>query len=224
MDLDAVTEAAGTPPAYRLWLSALVGIAAVTAALLAALESDSGRREEQAFVRSSRASVQIFAEIAGSAPRTQFLANGLRTALGNEIGATARLLEATRASTDARRVAVPLSRAQSAAAARLSGAVEAMSRVPPDGPLDPATRRLLTADLSEIRRVLEYQNAQVDVADRYGTRQERAMFAIALVAIAAVLLGLAGLFGAGRSGMIAMVAAGVALVVAVGWGGSALLV
>ena len=224
MDLDAVTEAAATPPAYRRWLSALVGIAAVTAALLAALESDSGRREEQAFVRSSRASVQIFAEIAGSAPRTQFLANGLRTALGNEIGATARLLEATRASEDARGVAVPMSQAQSAAAARLTEAVKTMGRVSPGGPLDPATRRLLTANLSGIQRVLEYQNAQVDVADRYGTRQERAMFAIALVAIAAVLLGLAGLFGAGRSSLIAMVAAGAALAVAVGWGGSALLV
>jgi hypothetical protein len=44
------------------------------------------------------------------------------------------------------------------------------------------------------------------------------------VAIAAVLLGLAGLFGGGRSGTIALVVAAVALVVAVGWGGSALLV
>jgi uncharacterized membrane protein YuzA (DUF378 family) len=224
MDLDTVTEVAGTPPRYRRWLSALVGIAAVAAALLAALESDSGRREEEAFVRSSRASVQIFAEIAGSAPRTQFLANGLRLSLGNEIEATARLLEATTASPEARRVAVPMSRAESAAAARLGRAVEAMGRVAPGGPLDPATRRLLTAELSGIQRVLEYQNAQVDRADRYGTRQERAMFAIALVAIAAVLLGLAGLFGAGRSSLIAMVAAGAALAVAVGWGGSALLV
>ncbi|MGH2657560.1 MAG: hypothetical protein ACRDIZ_12855 [Actinomycetota bacterium] len=37
-------------------------------------------------------------------------------------------------------------------------------------------------------------------------------------------LGLAGLFGGGRSGTIALVVAAVALVVAVGWGGSALLV
>jgi hypothetical protein len=96
MDLDAVAEVAGTPPRYRRWLSVLVGIAALAAALLAALESDSGRREEEAFVRSSRASVQIFAELAGSAPRTQFQANGIRRALGNEIDATARLLEARR--------------------------------------------------------------------------------------------------------------------------------
>jgi hypothetical protein len=200
------------------------GVAAVAAALLAALESDSGRREEEAFVRSSRSSVQIFAELAGSAPRTQFQANGIRRALGNEIDATARLLEATEASPEARRVAVALSRAESAAAGRLGRAVEAMGRVPQDAPLDPATRRLLTASLSEIQEVLGYQNAQVDRADRYGTRQERAMFAIALVAIAAVLLGLADLFGGGRSGTIALVVAAGALVVAVGWGGSALLV
>ena len=224
MDLDAVAEVTTAPPRYRRWLSALVGVAAVSAALLAALESDSGRREEQAFVRSSRASVQIFAEIAGSAPRTQFLANGLRRSLGTEIDATARLLEATRASAEARRVAVPMSQAESAAAARLGRAVEAMAGVPPDAPLDPATHRLLTAELSGIQGVLRYQNAQVDVADRYGTRQERAMFAIALVAIAAVLLGLAGLFGGGRSGTISMVVAAVALLVALGWGGSALFV
>jgi hypothetical protein len=224
MDLDAVAEVAATPPRYRRWLSVLVGVAAVAAALLAALESDSGRREEEAFVRTSRASVQIFAEIAGSSPRTQFLANGLRLALGNEIDATARLLEATEASPEAGRVTVAMSRAQSAAARGLGEAVEAMGRVPSDAPLDPATRRLLTASLAEIQAVLVFQNDQVDLADRYGTRQERAMFAIALVAIAAVLLGLAGLFGAGRSGTIALVVAAVALLVALGWGGSALLV
>lgn len=224
MDLDAVAEVPRTPPRYRRWLSALVGIAAVAAALLAVLESDSGRREEEAFVRSSRASVQIFAEIAGSAPRNQFLANGLRRALGNEIDATGRLLEATEASPEARRVAAAMSRAESAATRRLSEAVTAMSRVPEGGPLDPATSRLLTASLGEIQTVLRFQNAQVDLADRYGTRQERAMFAIALVAIAAVLLGLAGLFGGGRSGTISLVVAAVALLVALGWGGSALLV
>jgi hypothetical protein len=99
-----------------------------------------------------------------------------------------------------------------------------MAGVPPDAPLDGATHRLLTAELSGIQGVLRYQNAQVDLADRYGTRQERAMFAIALVAIAAVLLGLAGLFGVGRSGTISMVVAAVALLVALGWGGSALFV
>jgi predicted ABC-type sugar transport system permease subunit len=78
--------------------------------------------------------------------------------------------------------------------------------------------------VAEVAGTLGYQNAQVDRADRYGTRQERAMFAIALVAIAAVLLGLADLFGGGRSGTIALVVAAGALVVAVGWGGSALLV
>ncbi|MGH2545367.1 MAG: hypothetical protein ACRDHJ_00630 [Actinomycetota bacterium] len=182
-----------------------------------ATQAEGSRLRVEASLRRRR-----FAELAGSAPRTQFLANGIRRALGNEIDATARLLEASEASPEARRVAVGLSRAESAAAGRLSQAVEAMGRVPEGAPLDPATRRLVTASLGETRRVLAFQNAQVDRADRYGTRQERAMFAIALVAIAAVLLGLAGLFGGGRSGTIALVVAAVALVVAVGW--AALLV
>jgi hypothetical protein len=90
-------------------------------------------------------------------------------------------------------------------------------------PLDPVARILLTSDFGGVRRVLAYQNRQVDVADTYGTRQERAMFAIALVALAAVLLGLAGLVGGGRGSRVSMVAAAVALVLALGWSGSSLL-
>jgi hypothetical protein len=84
-------------------------------------------------------------------------------------------------------------------------------------------RSLLTANLGGVRRVLAYQDRQVDVADTYGTRQERAMFAIALVALAAVLLGLAGLVGSGRGSRVSLVAAAVALVLALGWSGSSLL-
>jgi hypothetical protein len=77
---------------------------------------------------------------------------------------------------------------------------------------------------ARVRRILEEQNRLVDRADRYGTRQERAMFAIALVAIAAVLLGPAGLVGDGRGGRIALVVAAAALALALGWGGSGLFV
>jgi hypothetical protein len=223
MDIDTVGELEARGPRFRRWLALLVGVAAVTTALLAVLESDSGRREEQALVRSSRGSIQIFAEIAGSAPRTQFTANSLRQALGNDIGATARILVTQGASPEATDVAMAVSEAQSAGARRLIVAVRSMSRVEPDAPLDPTTVRLLTSDIPQLRGVLEEQNRQADLADRYGGRQERAMFAIALVAIGAVLLGLAGLVGGRRAGVVSLVLAGMALVLALGWGGSALL-
>jgi hypothetical protein len=224
MDLDTILETEGRSPRFRRWLAALVGIVAVTAALLAALESDSGRREEEALVRSSRGSVQIFAEIAGSAPRTQFTANSVRRSLQTDIGASARVVVTRRASAQATEVALAISQAETAAAGRYVQAVRAMARVPPDAPIDPTTSVLLTSDLRRVRGVLEEQNRQADLADRYGTRQERAMFAIALVAISAVLLGLAGLVGERRAGVISLSVAGVALVVAVAWGASALFV
>jgi hypothetical protein len=201
----------------------LVGVTAVSAAVLALFEADSGRREELAFVRASRASIEIFAELAGGTPRTQFTANGLRRATQNDVGANARVLASEGASPEALGVTGGMSTAESAAAERYLDAVRAMARVPRDAPLDPGARSLLTANLGGVRRVLAYQDRQVDVADTYGTRQERAMFAIALVALAAVLLGLAGLVGSGRGSRVSLVAAAVALVLALGWSGSSLL-
>jgi hypothetical protein len=224
MEIDTMAESRSLGSGFRRRLSVLVGISAVTATLLAAFESDSGRREEEAFVRSSRASIQIFAELAGSAPLTQFAANGLRRAIQIDVGAGGRVLATRGASSEATRLAMATAEAQSAAAQRYAEAVRAMSRVPTDSPIDPGTRALLTSDLPRVRRLLEEQNRLVDRADRYGTRQERAMFAIALVAIAAVLLGLAGLVGDGRGGAAALGVAAAALALALGWGGSGLFV
>jgi hypothetical protein len=220
MDIDVVADTRDAPS--RRWLAVLVGFTALGAAFFAALESDSGRREEQAFVRSSRSSIQIFAELAGGAPRTQFIATGIRGGLETQIGSTGRLLVSQDASPVAAEVAAGLSDAETAAARRYGGAVRAMARISPDAPLDPFTRALVTSTIPRVRRILAYQNRQVEIADKYGTRQERAMFAIALVAIAAVLLGLAGLMG-GRTGRISMVVAAVSLGVALVWGGSGLL-
>jgi hypothetical protein len=225
--MDVETAAAGASARtarFRRWLAVLVGTAAITASLLAAMESDSGRREELAFVRASRSSLDIFSKIAGSTPRTQFQANGIRSALETGIEATARLIHASDADQEVFRLVVPVGSAQERASNRMVGVVRQMSRVPPDAPIDPVTRDLVTADLAAIRADLQVQNAQVDLADRYGTRQERAMFAIALVAISAVLLGLAGLIGGGRTGRVTLVVAAVALLLALGWGASAFLV
>jgi len=83
---------------------------------------------------------------------------------------------------------------------------------------------LLTSDLPGVRRVLEEQNRLVDRADRYLTRQERAMFAIALVIIACGASGPGRAGGDGRGGRVALVVAAAALALALGWGGSGLFV
>ncbi|HEX2025398.1 MAG TPA: hypothetical protein VHH92_03280 [Actinomycetota bacterium] len=222
MDLDVLADVRSA--AYRRWLAVLVGVAAVAAALFATVESDTGRREEQAFVRSSRSSLRIFASFAASNPRRQFMINGIRQGLKTEIGATARLLASGERSPEAFRAATAVSQAESRAARRYTEAVRASSRISAEAPLDPTTKALVTSSIPHIREILRYQNQQVDVADRYGSRQERAMFAIALVAISAVLLGLAGLMGGGRAGRTSLVAAAMALVVGLLVGGSTFFV
>jgi hypothetical protein len=222
MDLDI--ETAGSPPEerpspYRRWLSVLVGVTAVAAATFAAVESHSGRLEEQAFVRANRLSIDLFAKIAGSSPRVSFQLDSIRDAVGKSLTATARNLGALRRDEPS---VTELARALSAARDRTTDHVievtRQMGQIPANAPgIDPAVREILTTDVTRLGPEVQEQNDQVDEADVHGTRQERAMFGIALVAIAAVLLGLAGLMGRGRPGRVALIGAGVSLVVAVGW-------
>lgn len=222
MDLDietAGTPAEERPSRYRRWLSVLVGATAVAAATFAAVESHSGRLEEQAFVRANRLSIDLFAKIAGSSPRVSFQLDSIRDAVSKSLTATARNLGALRRGEPS---VTELARALSAARDRTTDHVievtRQMGQIPADAPgIDPALREILTTDVSQLGPEVEEQNRQVDEADVHGTRQERAMFGIALVAIAAVLLGLAGLMGRGRPGRVALFGAGVSLVIAVGW-------
>ena len=78
-------------------------------------------------------------------------------------------------------------------------------------------------DEKRLRRLLAAQNQAVDDANTYGSRGQRATYALGLTAISAALLALAGLMGAARSGRIALVTAGAALLFAAVWGGSGFL-
>ena len=223
MDVDIETAAPGPleehPSTYRRWLSVLVGVAAVAAASFAALESHTGRLEEQAFVRANRLSIDLFARIAGSSPRVTFQLDTIRDAVGENLTSTARALAAfRRGGPEVTRLAQALSSARERASEHVIEVSGEMARIPPNAPgIDPALREILTTDITQLGPEVREQNLQVDRAGVHGTRQERAMFGIALVAIAAVLLGLAGLMGAGRPGRVALVVAGASLVVAVGW-------
>ena len=69
---------------------------------------------------------------------------------------------------------------------------------------------------------VEELNDQLALAEQYGTRGNRAVFALSLLAIGAVLLGLAGVMGATRTGRIRSGASAVALLLSVVWAGMAL--
>lgn len=222
MDLDVETAHEGGESPFRRWLAILVGVAAVAAAMIATLESDANRREERAFIRGSRLSLDLFERIAGSGPRLSFQARGLEQALSLQIEAQARSIAALDAPSlaafeDAR------AEAEEAAGLRLAGVVEAMARLPDEASgVDAHTREVLASTPDRLEDLVGAQNAAIDDAERFGTRQDRAIFALSLVAIAAVLLGLAGVMGEGRSGRTSLIAAAVALTLALGWGATAL--
>jgi hypothetical protein len=101
---------------------------------------------------------------------------------------------------------------------------EQMSADPgPGSELDPATSEAMTSSTGELVELVAAQNDAIDDADRFGTRQERGLFALGLAAVAASLLGLAGLMGESRAGRTALTTATVALVVALGTGASGYL-
>jgi hypothetical protein len=217
VDVEAARPSGEMTPGFRRWLATLVGIAAVSAAFLSWAETDSGHKEEQAFVDASRSAIEAFVTLAASANRSNFELDALRRAAKLGIEASARGINAPEArfwNTYA------LSQAQIASSDRLIELIQAMSALPerPRG-VDPAMIDALQATNPRAAQpIVNEANAAVDRTATYGTRQERAMFALGMVAIAASLLGLAGLMGATRGGRISLATASCALAFALVWG------
>jgi hypothetical protein len=213
----AVPSPTRTTIRFRRWLTVLVGVAAISAAAIAWVESNSGRQEEQAFVDASRGALEIFVKIAASQPRFQFEGDALREVLRVGIEGLGKVTGGPGPSRDeAFELALTESRAVRAAEKRLQRVVQVMAATPDESSgLDPATLEAVTADVPEIDPLVEETNQAVEDANRYGTRQERAMASLGLVAIAASLLGLAGLIGSGRTGRIVLTTAGAVLALSI---------
>jgi len=90
--------------------------------------------------------------------------------------------------------------------------------------VDAHTRAVLNQTVGDMAGSVQELNDQLALAERYGTRGTRAVFALSLLAIGAVLLGLAGSMGATRAGRISLGASAVALLLSVVWAGAALAV
>jgi hypothetical protein len=218
LDPDVAFPESRMPPSYRRWLSVLVGIAALCVAVFSWIEANSGRQEEQAFVRASRSALDTFAKLAASAPRTQFEGNAFRRAIVVRAEGTGRVV-ATPIGGELFEASQAQSRADNRAGRRLREIAEQMSAAPAEGDeLDPNTLEAVgISSPTAVLPLVEGQNEAVDDASKYGTRQERSFFSLGLVASAAALLGLAGLMGASRAGRISLVTAAVALFAAILW-------
>src|SRR5262249_37512914 len=108
--------------------------------------------------------------------------------------------------------------AEAMAAQRLTVAAGAMSQAPgEESPVDPHTRAVLNQTVDDMAGSVQELNDQLALAERYGTRGTRAVFALSLLAIGAVLLGLAGAMGATRTGRIALGTSAAALLLSVIW-------
>ena len=220
MALDIETVPREGKTRFDRWLGALVGIAAISASLLATLEMASGKQEEAAFTSASRLAVRISTHVAVSGLRTSLEGSAVTQAASLGLEATQRQLAALRSGDEA---AAAVAFAEERASGRLldlaTGLAEALSA---QSGLDEPAREALAATNQTLRRLVAEQNRQVDLAERYGNRENAAIFGLSLVAVAAVLLGLAGLIGAGRQGTRILAVAALTLVVAIGWGAAAL--
>jgi hypothetical protein len=218
LDPDLAVPEARMTQRFRRILSVLVGIAAVTAATLSWVETDSGRKEEQAFVNASRGALDIFVKLAASAPRTQFEGNALRRAIAVQTEGGGRVIAM---GVDAQTFdqALRQAAADERAGKRLTQIARQMAAVPEDfEDLDPATLAALQVTSPiQLFDTVERQNAYIDEADRYGIRQEHSFFSLGLVATAAALIGLAGLMGMSRAGWISLGTSAVALTFSILW-------
>jgi hypothetical protein len=203
---------------FRRTLSVLVGIAAVCAAGLSWIETDSGRKEEQAFVNASRGALDIFVKLAASSPRAQFEGNALRRAIVVQSEGTARVI-AIGTDSPIFGEALKQAAADERAGKRLMQIASQMSTVPEDfTELDPTTLAAIeVSSPAQLAGLVEEQNAYIDDADVAGTRQEHSFFSLGLIATAAALIGLAGLMGASRAGWISLFTSAAALSFAVLW-------
>lgn len=226
VDIESAVPDAALPSGFRRWLAILVGLAAVSAAVMTWVEDEAGRREDRARVDASRAGLAVFRSVAAAQSRRQFELDGARrVALTEGLGAV-RVAEADVRDIMALQVALGLSVVDNETARRLIELGRATSRYPDDPRgVDRATLdALATADQAAVDRIVAGQAAHLEEADRQGVRQGRAILAIGLIAIAASLLGLAGLMGDDRGGRLSLRAAATGLAAACAWGLSGFLV
>jgi hypothetical protein len=223
VDIETAHRGSGRSRFERM-LAILAGLAAVLAALLATLQVDASRWEEQAMVTATRLAVRVFEASAATGLLSMYQFQAEREATLLAIDASARDLLAAQAPAVAAGQRA-MATAEARAAERLTVAGEAMSRAPGEAsPVDAHTRTILALTVDDMAGSVEELNDQLALAERYGTRGTRAVFALSLLAIGAVLLGLAGVMGETRTGRISLGASAVALLLSAVWAGAALAV
>jgi hypothetical protein len=221
MDLDVeIAHKASHKSRFERALAIVIGLAAIIAALLATLEMHSSKRWEQASTEAADLSVELFGKIAATGPFRAAGADAEQTALALSIEGIERTRQSNARGFDFVRAYI-----DNRVANRLLRLTEDISAAPDESSgLDPVAREVLATSLHDLEEIGAHQDEQVDAAEHYGARLNRAIFALSLLALAAILIGLAAVLGIEHSGPIVLVLASVVLFVSAAFGVSALLV
>ena len=227
MDLDVENAVPGAhlEPSFKRRLAVLVGLTAISASFLVWLETDSSRKEDRALVDASRSALEVFVKLGASGPRFQFEVDAVRRSTQLEARSTGRVSAAPIENLRVLGLALAEATAENDASRELLEVTRQYSRVPQSAPgLDEAvSQSIRIRGDRDVEPLYAAQDDALEQAELHGARQERAMYGLSLVAIAASLLGLAGLLGSTRGGRIALLSASGAFLVALGVGGSGLL-
>lgn len=223
MDVESAQRSRGASR-FDKSLSVLVGLAAVSAALLGTLEIDSNKRQEQAQAHSSRLAIEIFGRIAGSGPAADAGLIAGQAADLRDLYATARGLESLSRPATAG-FETPLSDADTRTAADLRTLAAAVAApLEPSSGVDPVARSVIASTPQDITALVQRQGRLISAANRFGTKGSRSVFALSTLALGAVLFGLSAVLGADNHGGVTLALGALALLVAGAWGASALLI
>lgn len=201
-------------------LAILVGLAAITAALLATFEMHSSKRWEESSVRAANLSVELFGKIAATGPVHAASSSAAQAGLLRGVESGAR---AVAGGQDELRLYLALIEDRVfRGLMKLSRSLETSSFE--DTELDPLIREVLSTDQDELAEIASAQGEEVEAVERFGGRISRAVFSLSLLALSAILLGLGAVLGLRHGGILTLVASAVAMMIATGWGASALFI
>lgn len=214
IDLETVHSTDGTTR-FKRAVAVLLGLIAVTAAMLGAVQMQRSQDETRSSVRAARLTADLAAGLPVQGTVAALAFGAVRDALVLASEGTSRRLVGLQRQ-DA--LSQALGAADEAAGNRLLTIAQALTAPPAaDAGLPAYELRLMTTDLGALQQEVQEQNRVVDVDVAAASAASSAAVAgLSMLALAGVLVGLASVLGADRAGRITLVAAWLATLVAAG--------
>jgi hypothetical protein len=205
---------------FDLFVSAMIGVIAVMAAVLAVIQISTSQASTRADLQAARLASDLSARISisGQATGASFLAQ--QTALMLGIEAAGRSISAIDNGDEA---ALAVGAAADEAYRQLQAEMAATTATSGGAPLDAYIAGMIKATTADLEEELLEQNRQVDLANDQSARGQWASLGLSFLALAGVLTGLAAVLKEGRAGWTSFGMAGLMVAGAVGMAGLAVL-